>query len=61
MRTLDEKIETIAREMCKDLGIDPDKNIVGNIQWKQFKEIVRQDLERDALNRAKEKLWRNKI
>lgn len=60
--TLTEKIEVIAREMCRDLGLDPDWYIEGyGIQWQQYKELVEKNLVEDALHLAKEKLDRGRI
>ena len=53
--TLQEKIETLYDEVCRDLGID------GNRDTNAIKQMIRQHLEEDAFIRARDKMWRNKL
>ena len=53
--TLQEKIDTLYDEVCRDLGIDLDRD------EKAIKQMICCHLEEDAFIRARDKMWRNKL
>jgi hypothetical protein len=46
----DQKVEFLAREMCKELGY-PEAN------WRAYDELIRQWLEQEAFSKVRSKYW----